>query len=139
MRILSVIIISMTLLLSTGCGRGDKINARSFKTSLKSVNMIKNRLNQEQRIAFELSFWELRNTYRKNSEFLDLIDGKNSDELIALGKETFEQKKAEGFPEYQKFASWDEMISHFAQERMDQNKKRKRDPRDEDNSVLYKL
>lgn len=139
MRILSIIIISCSILLSTGCSKGSQINGRNFKTALMSVKMIKGRLPQEQRIAFELSFWALRTAYRKNSEFLDIVGGKTPDELIEVGKEVFEKRKAEGFEEYQQYANWDEMIAKYAQEREAQSIKRKRDPRDADNSVIYKL
>lgn len=139
MRILPIIIISLSVLLSTGCSKGGAINGRSFKTALQSVKMMKGHLPQEQRIAFELSFWAIRTAYRKNSEFLDIVDGKTSDELIEVGKEVFEKRKADGFEEYQQYASWDEMISKYAQERAAQTTKKKYSPRDAENSVLYKL
>ena len=101
--------------------------------------MIKGRLPQEQRIAFELSFWAIRTAYRNNKEFLDIVDGKTPDELIEVGKEVFAKRKAEGFKEYQQYANWDEMISKYTKEREEQNTKRKRDPRDAENSVMYKL
>ncbi len=139
MRILTIFIISLSVLLSTGCGKANQINGRSFKTALTSVKMIKGRLPQEQRIAYELSFWALRTAYRKNDEFLDLVDGKTPDELIELGKEVFAKRKAEGFEEYQQYANWDEMIAKYTKEREAQNISKKRDPRDAGNSVLYKL
>ena len=139
MRILSIFIISFSILMSTGCGKGSQINGRSFKTALMSVKMIKGRLPQEQRIAFELSFWAIRTAYRKNSEFLDIVDGKTPDELIEVGKEVFEKRKSEGFEEYQQYSNWDEMIAKYAKERAEQNTKKKRDPRDAENSVMYKL
>ena len=139
MRILSIIIISCSILMSTGCSKGSQINGRNFKTALKSVKMIKGRLPQEQRIAFELSFWAIRTAYRDNSEFLDIVDGKTPDELIEVGKEVFEKRKADGFEEYQQYANWDEMITKYTREREAQNVKRKRDPRDAGNSVIYKL
>ena len=139
MRILSIFIISFSILMSTGCSKGSQINGRSFKTALKSVKMIKGRLPQEQRIAFELSFWAIRTAYRKNPEFLDIVDGKTPDELIEVGKEVFAKRKAEGFEEYQQYSNWDEMIAKYVEERAAQNTKKKRDPRDAENSVLYKL
>ncbi|WP_428354368.1 hypothetical protein [Methyloprofundus sp.] len=139
MRIFSIIFISFSILLSTGCSSGGEINGRSFKTALDSVKRIKGRLPQEKRIAFELSFWALRTAYRNNSEFLDIVGGKSPDELIEVGKEVFETRKAEGFKEYQQYANWDDMIAKYAREREQQNIKKKRDPRDKENSVLYKL
>ena len=139
MRILSIIIMTFSILMLTGCGSGSQINGRSFKTALMSVRMIKGRLPQEQRIAFELSFWAIRTAYRKNSEFLDIVNGKTPDELIEVGKDVFATRKAEGFEEYQQYANWDEMIAKYVKERNDQNSKKKRAPRDKENSVLYKL
>jgi hypothetical protein len=139
MRLLSIFIISFTVLLSTGCSKGSAINGRSYKTALKSVSMIKDRLPQQQRIPFELSFWAIRTKYRKNGDFLDIVDGKTPDELIAVGKEVFEARKAEGFAEYQQYATWEDMIQKYTNDRRAQNAKKKRDPRDGANSVLYKL
>lgn len=139
MRILSIFIISFSILMSTGCSKGSQINGRNFKTALKSVKMIKGRLPQEQRIAFELSFWAIRTAYRNNTEFLDIVGGKTPDELIEVGKEVFAKRKAEGFEEYQQYAGWDDMIAKYAADRAAQNTKKKHDPRDSGNSVLYKL
>ncbi|GFO71053.1 hypothetical protein BJAS_P0265 [Bathymodiolus japonicus methanotrophic gill symbiont] len=139
MPILSIIIISFSILLTTACSSGGEINGRNFKTALKSVKRIKSRLPQEKRIEYELSFWAIRTAYRKNSEFLDIVGGKMPDELIAVGKEVFTKRKAEGFEEYQQYANWDEMIAKYTKEREAQNTKKKRSPRDAENSVLYKL
>jgi len=139
MRILSILFISTALLLSTGCTGGDQVSGRSFKSSLRSVNRIKNRLPQDLRVPFELSYWAIRDYYRENKEFLDIVGGKNPDELIATGKEVFLQRRADGFAEYQKYTTWDEMINKYQQDRQDQTIKRKRDPRDAGNSVIYDL
>ncbi|MDF1582724.1 MAG: hypothetical protein RQ733_04950 [Methyloprofundus sp.] len=141
MRILSIIIISVSILLSTGCSKGSQINGRSFKTALMSVKGLKNRLPQEQRVAFELSFWAIHDQYKQNNaEFLDQVDGKSPEALIELGKSVFEKRKLEGFKEYQQYATWDDMIRKYTQERLDQlSKKPKADPRDKDNNVIYKL
>ncbi len=140
MRLLSILFISIALLISTGCTGGDQVSGRSFKSSLKSANRIKSRLPTELRIPFELSYWAIRDYYRDNKEFLDIVGGKNPEELIAEGKKVFLQRKADGFEEYQKYSTWGEMISKYQQDRKDQTIKRKRDPRDAtNNSVIYKL
>ncbi|NOQ16219.1 MAG: hypothetical protein GQ581_04095 [Methyloprofundus sp.] len=138
MRILSIIFISTALLLSTGCGDA-QVSGRSFKSSLRSANKIKSRLPQNVRVPFELSYWAIRDYYRDNKEFLDIVGGKTSTEIIATGKEVFLQRKADGFTEYQKYSTWGEMISKYQQERQDQLIKRKYDPRDGENSVIYNL
>lgn len=139
MRILSIIFISSILLVSTGCSGGAEVSGRSFKSSLKSANRIKSRLPQNLRVPFELSYWAIRDYYRENKEFLDIVGGKNAEELIEAGKEVFLQRKADGFAEYQKYSTWGEMISKYQQERQDQLIKRKHDPRDAGNSVIYNL
>lgn len=101
--------------------------------------MIKDRLPQQQRIPFELSFWAIRTKYRKNEDFLDIVGGKTPDELIAVGKEVFDTRKTEGFAEYQQYATWEDMIQKYTDDRRAQNAKKKRDPREGENSVLYKL
>ncbi|MDO8846344.1 MAG: hypothetical protein Q7V32_18595 [Methylicorpusculum sp.] len=103
--------------------------------------MIKERLPQEKRIQFEVSFWTIRDANKDESAFLDAVDGKNPDEIIMLGKEIYDQRKSQGFKEYEQYSSWEDMISKFGQERMNQDRTIKVDPRDRDktNDVLYKL
>ena len=133
-----MIILSFCALL-VGCSKGNEINGRSLRTANKSVSYIKDRLPVEQRVEFEISFWSLRDEIRNNKEFLDMIDGKTPEELIALGKELFQKRKNAGFKEYAQFDSWEQMISHYTEERLDQNRRSRPDPRDKNNNVLYKL
>ena len=135
---LIVLLITMTNLV--GCSKGNEVSGRSMKSAFRSVNYIKKRLPTEQRIGFELSFWALKDDFRNNKKFLKEVGGKTPEELIEMGKVLYKRRKQEGFKDYEKYNSWDEMITHYAQERMDQNKvKKKRDPRDANNSVIYDL
>ena len=124
-----------------GCTSGSKINGRSVKTANRSVSMIKDRLPTEQRIEFEVSYWTIRDAIRNNEEFLDLVDGKSAEEMIVLGKENFQQRKNNGFTGYEKYASWDQMITKFTQDRINQgrHKNKAQVNRDRDNNVLYSL
>jgi len=139
MRILSTVLISFIFALLVGCSSGGEVSGHSIKSANKSVIRIKNRLPTEQRIEFEVSYWTLRDSIKSREEFLDTVGGKTPDELIVLGKEIFQQRKNAGFKDYDQYNSWDQMIAKFTQDRIDQNKHRKRDPRDAGNSVLYKL
>jgi len=139
MRILSTILISFIFVLLVGCSSGGEVSGRSIKSANRSVIRIKNRLPTEQRIEFEVSYWTLRDAIKNREEFLDTVGGKTPDELIVLGKEIFQQRKNAGFKDYDQYNSWDQMIAKFTQDRIDQNKHRKRDPRDAGNNVLYKL
>lgn len=139
MKILSTILISFIFALLVGCSSGGEVSGRSIKSANRSVIRIKNRLPTEQRIEFEVSYWTLRDAIKNREEFLDTVGGKTPDELIVLGKEIFQQRKNAGFKDYDQYNSWDQMIAKFTQDRIDQNKHRKRDPRDAGNNVLYKL
>jgi hypothetical protein len=112
-----------------------------MKTAYRSVKGLKNRLSAEDRIAFEISFWSMRDVHRDNSEFLDQVDGKTPQEIIEVGKKIFQERKAAGFEDYIKHSSWDEMVAKFAQEKLDQafkSRKNRKGPR-EDHSIIYKL
>ncbi|NOR70520.1 MAG: hypothetical protein GQ532_12640 [Methylomarinum sp.] len=139
MRFLSTVFVFIMCALLLGCSKGSEINGRSLKTANRSVSMIKDRLPTEQRIEFEVSYWTLRDSIKNKDEFLDAVDGKSADELIILGKEVFENRKNAGFKNYDQYNNWDQMIAKFTQERIEQNKHKKIDSRDRNNSVLYKL
>ena len=139
MRILSFILVLSLGLSLAGCSKGNQVNGRSLKTANKSVSYIKDRLPADQRIEFEVSFWTLRDDIRDNKEFLSTIDGKTPEAMIEMGKELFAKRKASGFKGYENFATWEQMIANYSQERIDQNRKAKPDPRDSKNNVMYKL
>ncbi len=140
MNKVSMLVIFIITLSLFGCSKGNEVSGRSMKSAYRSVNYIKSRLPEEQRIEFELSFWALRDAIRNKGDFLDKVGGKTPEQLIELGKELFQKRKNEGYEKYQQFSSWDQMISHYTQERLDQNKKHKRvNSEDTKNSVLYNL
>ncbi len=139
MRIKSISLVLLLTASMMGCSGGDQINGRSLKTANRSVSFIKERLPNEKRIEFEVSYWTLRDSIKNNEEFLDKVDGKRPDELIELGREIFQQRKSAGFSDYQKFNSWEQMITEFTQQRLDQNRSNRPGDRDKMNNVLYKL
>jgi len=61
---------------------------------------------------------------------LDAIDGKTPEQLVESGKELFAKRKAAGSKDYEKYDNWDQMISQYSQERIDQNRKKTPDQRD---------
>lgn len=101
--------------------------------------MLKERLPPEKRIEFEISFWTIRDAYKETKEFLSQVDGKNPDEIIETGREIYQQRKNQGFKEYQQYSSWEDMIEKYARERREQDRHIKPDQRDKANDVLYKL
>ena len=123
-----------------GCSKGSQINGHTTRTAFRSVKALKNRLSPDARIEFEVSFWTLRDSIKNEKEFLNAVDGKKPEEIIAMGKELYQQRKNSGSAGYEKYASWEDMIAKFSKERIDQdNHKSKQDPKDQANDVLYKL
>lgn len=141
MKKATTILFFLVCFLLAGCNKGNQINGSSLKTVNRSINSIKNKLSLDQRIAYEVSFWTLRDEVRNNKDFLNEIDGKTPEELISKGKELFLKRKAGGHKDYDKFANWDEMIAQYTQERIDQNRKKTPDIRDNTNPhrVDYKM
>ncbi len=135
-----LLVLSCSLLIA--CGRGEQINGHNTKTAYRSVKALKNRLPTNSRIEFEVSFWTIRDANKDDAKFLEIVDGKKPEEIIALGKEIYQQRKNAGFANYTQYASWEDMISKFGQERDDQDNRggrKKEDARDKANDVLYKL
>jgi hypothetical protein len=138
-----------TLLLILGCAtliacsKGQEINGHNTATAYRSVKAIKNRLSPDNRIEFEVSFWTIRDAKKDDKEFLDVVDGKKPEEIIAIGKEIYQERKAAGFKGYEQYSSWEEMIAKFGKERIDQDnrkgKSKEAQDKDKANDVLYKL
>ncbi len=141
MRVSSTIFVFITCAFLIGCISGNEVNGRSIKSANKSVNRIKHRLPTEQRIEYEVSYWTLRDSIKNRDEFLDTVGGKTVEELIVLGKEVFQQRKNSGFQNYDQYTSWEQMITKYTQERLDQNKNKtlKSRQQEQDNNVLYRL
>jgi hypothetical protein len=125
------------------CSKGQEINGHTTKTAYRSVKALKNRLSPDTRIEFEVAFWTIRDAKKDDKEFLDTVDGKKPEEIIAIGKEIYQERKAAGFKAYEQYSSWDEMIAKFGKERIDQEnrkgKSKEAQDKDKANDVLYKL
>lgn len=117
--LLLLILISLAL---TACGKGGTVNGHTALTAYRSVKMIKDKLPPDNKIEFEVSFWTLRDANKSEEAFLDAVDGKSPWEIIDMGKEVYQQRKASGFKGYEKYNSWDEMIAKYGKERINQEK-----------------
>ena len=132
-----LLILSCTALMA--CSKGQEINGHNTKTAYRSVKALKNRLSPDSRIEFEVSFWTIRDAKKDDKEFLDIVDGKKPEEIIAIGKEIYQERKAAGFKGYDEYSSWEEMITKFGKERNDQDNRKGKSKEDKANDVLYKL
>ncbi|MDP7536971.1 MAG: hypothetical protein QF470_03995 [Methylococcales bacterium] len=143
MKKIFILLICLTAMLSIGCSGERQINGRTSKLAFKSVRVMKEYLPKRQKLEFEIAFWTLKNGFEKNSDFLDVVDGMKSAELITAGKAKFTELQKSGRPEYTKFADWDAMIKSYEDERFEQDMNHKRDiekqKRDSMNNILYDL
>ena len=138
MKKLPVLLLILCCTSLIACSKGQQINGHTTRTAFRSVKALKNRLPPDARIEFEVSFWTIRDSIKSEKEFLSAVDGKKPEEIIAMGKELYQQRKNSGFAGYEKYANWDDMIAKFGKERIDQdNRKIKEDPKDKANDVLY--
>jgi hypothetical protein len=143
MKKLPALLLILSCATLIACSKGQEINGHSTATAYRSVKALKNRLSPENRIEFEVSFWTIRDAKKDDKEFLDAVDGKNPEQIIALGKEIYQERKAAGFKGYEEYSSWEEMITKFSKERFDQDnrkgKSKEAQDKDKANDVLYKL
>ncbi len=115
MKKITWILLSCVIL--NACNNGQKINGHNEKTVYRSVQMIKPRLLEAMRIEYEIAFGLSREAEKDNAIFFKSIDGKTPSELIAMGKDIFQKRKAEGLADYQKYENWESMITNYQQER----------------------
>jgi hypothetical protein len=143
MKKLPTLLLVFSCITLIACGKGQEINGHNTSTAYRSVKALKNRLSPDKRIEFEVSFWTIRDAKKDNKEFLDVVDGKTPEEIIAIGREIYQERKATGFKGYEQYSSWEEMIAQFGKERIDQDnrkgKSKEAQDKDKANDVLYKL
>lgn len=145
MKKLPLILLLISSVTLVACNNGQKINAHNEKTAFKSVRMIKTRLPEDTRVEFEMSFWMIRDVKKNDAEFLSTVDGKIPAEIIAMGKEIYQQRKAEGLPEYQQYKTWEEMMAKYDRDRVKQGKPKSDvkesidDPKMGNREIIYKL
>ncbi|MDD5320134.1 MAG: hypothetical protein PHD43_05880 [Methylococcales bacterium] len=140
MKKISILLLILGCTTLIACGKGQEINGHTTNTAYRSVKALKNRLPPDSRIEFEVSFWAIRDAHKDDKEFLDIVDGKKPEEIIELGKELYQQRKAAGFKGYDQYSSWEEMIAQFSKERSDQDSRKgtiKENAKDKANDVLY--
>ncbi len=96
--------------LISACGNAGHINGHSTTTAHKSVNFIKEHLPDRQRVEFEVAYWAIRKHSKNDAEFLQVVDGKSAQDLIAQAKADFAEQKAAGIEEYARYDNWEQML-----------------------------
>lgn len=145
MKKLPFVLLLLGCMTLVACNNGQKINAHNEKTAYKSVRMIKTRLGEDMRVEYEMSFWMIRDAKKDKNEFLNTVDEKTPAEIIAMGKEIYQERKAAGVAEYQQYKTWEEMMAKYDRDRNNQGKAKSDinekvdDPRMSNRDVIYKL
>jgi hypothetical protein len=140
MKKLAIILLALSCTALVACGRGSEVNGHSTKTAYRSVKGLKKYMTPEKQMEFEVSFWMLRDANKDDDAFLDVVDGKKPEEIVGLAKALYQERKTAGFKEYEKYATWEEMITKFGKERNEQDKHKKNkddDKKKPDDSILY--
>lgn len=125
MKKLMIIILALCCIYLTACSKGQEINGHSMKTAFRSVKGLKKYLPADKQMEFELSFWMLRDANKEDTDFLKVIDGKKPDAIIEMAKALYQERKNAGFKDYERYASWVDMINKFSQDRTQQDDLRK--------------
>jgi hypothetical protein len=145
MKKLPIVLLLACSTMLVACNNGQKINGHTEKTAYRSIKMIKPRLPEEKRVAYEMSFWMIRDDKKDNSEFLNTIDEKTPDEIIGMGKELYQKRKDAGVAEYQTYKTWEEMMAKYDRDRMNQGKAKTdirekiTDPQSGNRDVVYSM
>ncbi len=117
MKRVLVIVLLVFSFLFIGCGQNQRINATSTNAMLRSVGGILRHLPENERVAFQVSFWSLKQYADSDVSFRKSVHGKTVAEIVEMGKENYKIQAGAGNPEYIKFDSWEEMIVALIAER----------------------
>lgn len=141
MKKITIALLMLCCISLIGCGRGSEINAHNMKTTFRSMKGLKKYMPAEKQLEFEVSFWMLRDANKDDDVFLKLVDGKKPEDIISLGKALYQERKAAGFKGYEQYATWEEMITKFGKERIEQDKIKSKDDdkKRPDDSIIYDL
>ncbi len=115
-----IAILTVIFILPITCSGRGKMQASSLRGAYKSARLMKNYIRDDtKRLEFQIAFGTLQKikTEEAGSEaFLDAIDGKTADEIIAMAKEEVNKRIAQGDKRFAKYKSWDEMVQQLTKD-----------------------
>lgn len=94
----------------SSCDQSKQIRAKNQKSMLQSFLRIKRGMGFAKGTEFEVAFWSLKQKSADNAAFMALVNGKQPEEIIAMGKQYFTERKQASDPDYQ-YESWDAMMT----------------------------
>jgi hypothetical protein len=77
---------------------------------LQSFLRIKRGMGFAKGTEFEVAFWSLKQKSTDNAAFLALVNGKQPEEIVKMGRQYFTERKQANDPNYQ-HESWDTMMA----------------------------
>ncbi|MBN2701823.1 MAG: hypothetical protein JXR29_10280 [Methylothermaceae bacterium] len=110
-------IFAVIFILPVTCSGSREIHASSLNTAYKSARMVKNYIRDDaKRLEFQMAFGTLQQI--KTDEggpeaFLDAVDGKDADEIIALAREEVNARITQGDERYAQYQNWENMVEQL--------------------------
>jgi len=112
-----IIILAIVFILPVTCSGRGKMHASSLRSDYKSARLMKNYIRDDaKRLEFQIAFGTLQKIKTEeggSSAFLDAIDGKTADEIIAMAKAEVDTRIAQGDKRFAKYKSWDDMVQQL--------------------------
>jgi len=112
-----LVVFGIIFVLPVACSGRGKIHASSLRSAYQSARLVKNYIQDDsKRLEFQIAFGtlqQIKTAEGGTSAFLDLVDGKTADEIIALAREEVNARIAQGDQRYAKYQSWDDMIQQL--------------------------
>ena len=112
-----ILVLAVIFVLPVACSGRGKIHASSLRGAYDSIRKVKNYIqDDDKKLEFQIAvgtLQQLKTEEGGTSAFLQAIDGKTADEIIALAKEEVNARILKGDPRYSKYQSWDQMVTEL--------------------------
>ncbi len=113
-------LLAIIFVLPVTCSGGREIHASSLKSAYQSARLVKNYLRDDsERLAFQIAFGTLQQIKTEEGgerAFLETVDGKNAEEIIALAREEVNARIARGDQRFANYQSWDDMVQQLTKD-----------------------
>ncbi len=115
-----LVILAVIFVLPVTCSGRGKMQASSLRSAYKSARLMKNYIHDDAKsLEFQIAFGTLQKikTEEGGTEaFLDSIDGKKADEIIAMARDEVNKHISQGDKQFAKYKSWDDMVQQLTKD-----------------------
>lgn len=113
-------LLAIIFVLPVTCSGSREIHASSLKSAYQSARLVKNYLRDDsERLAFQIAFGTLQQIKTEEGgeqAFLETVDGKNAEEIIALARGEVNARIARGDQRFANYQSWDDMVQQLTKD-----------------------